>query len=88
MCRYFAKFVFTHSEQFEKEKSGNKNRPTLAYVISIRAKERTKHKRLQAKKNRTQNIRCALSMVHGHNERLVSVSFVFVKDGSAVLVDR
>lgn len=40
------------------------------------------------KKNRTQNIRCALSMVHGHNERLVSVSFVFVKDGSAVLVDR
>lgn len=27
-------------------------------------------------------------MVHGHNERLVSVSFVFVKDGCAVLVDR
>lgn len=27
-------------------------------------------------------------MVHGHNERLVSVSFVFAKDGSAVLVHR
>lgn len=29
-----------------------------------------------------------LSMLHGHNERLVSISYVFVKDGCAILKER
>lgn len=54
-------------------------------VLIAEAKHREKNGPKRKNVHKT-HFACALSMVHGHNERLVSVSFVFAKDGSAVSV--
>lgn len=75
----------------KKRRVVNKSRSTthcFVWIESSAWKRETERKTATGKSTQNTHSLCALSMVHGHNERLVSVSFVFVKDGCAVLVDR